>query len=342
MTRLGAAAKWVFFHSGLVAVARMLGRNGSTLPILRYHSVSAGASYCSPTIAVTPDAFRTQMAYLAAKYRVVSLDEAVGYLDQDRPFPARTTAITFDDGYLDNFESAFPILSAYGLTATFYVATGPILGRESFWVGWLFEAITTTRRLDRLAEAFPTTGQVRAASEAARREAIVDVVAGEINRSDQSRRKALLKQLSTILDDRPPVDAPSEFMMGPQHLREMARAGMTIGSHTVTHPILASLPDDEAMQELVDSKRDLEDVLQAPVEHLAYPNGMGVPINFNAGTARLAREAGYRSASTSLRGPVARQSDPFALPRQGINDRLDFPAFAFKVEEHRFRSLLRA
>lgn len=342
MKSIAATVKSVLFQSGAIALARAWGPGGSTLPILRYHSVSTRTTYCSPSIAVTPEAFRDQMAYLAAHYRVMRLDEIVRHLEDGRPFPAKATTITFDDGYLDNYDVALPILAAHGLTATFYVATSAILGRESFWIGWLYDAISRSSRLDRLAEAFPATAQVRTTGHTARCDAVFDIVASEVDRSDLTGRKALLKQLSTILDDRPPAEAPSDFMMRSRHVQEMARAGMTIASHTSSHPILASLPEHEALSELADSKRQLEEVLQAPVDHIAYPNGPGVPINFNQDTCRLTRQAGYRSASTSVRGPVTLDADLFALPRQGINDRLDLPAFAFKVEEHRFGPLLRA
>jgi peptidoglycan/xylan/chitin deacetylase (PgdA/CDA1 family) len=159
-----------------------------------------------------------------------------------------------------------------------------------------------------------------------------------INRADLSTKNTLLDQLQEILE---PGQRPVEpsFMMGPEHILEMSRNGMTIGSHTASHPILSSLTEAEASMELQESKRLLEGVLGTPIRHVAYPNGPGV-VNFDQRTEALAQACGYTSASTSDRGVVTASARSWALPRQGINNDQHLPAFSFKLEEHRFRPLL--
>ncbi len=123
------------------------------------------------------------------------------------------------------------------------------------------------------------------------------------------------------------------------HLKEMVANGMTIGSHTMSHPILTSLPDEQVLTELRRSKRILEEICGVPIKHFAFPNGPGVK-NFDSRTSMLVEKAGYVSASTSYRGVVSKTSNRFALERQGINYELTKRAFAFKLEEQHFKSLL--
>jgi peptidoglycan/xylan/chitin deacetylase (PgdA/CDA1 family) len=106
--------------------------------------------------------------------------------------------------------------------------------------------------------------------------------------------------MEQLLSDVAPFRRSSEFMMRPEHLRDLARAGMTIGSHMVSRPILSEIDEGEVFSELIRSGGDLEAVTGKPVRHIAYPNGPGVPFNFNDTVQRLTREAGYRSASPSI------------------------------------------
>ena len=103
--------------------------------ILRYHSVShfdaATRLYRSGTIAVNPATFERQMRFLAEWYQVVPLSRLVDCVERDEAFPHRAVAITFDDGYRDNFVHALPILRSYGFPATVYVTTGVSISRSA-------------------------------------------------------------------------------------------------------------------------------------------------------------------------------------------------------------------
>ncbi|MEI6413809.1 MAG: polysaccharide deacetylase family protein [Pseudomonadota bacterium] len=121
-------------------------------------------------------------------------------------------------------------------------------------------------------------------------------------------------------------------------IKALRRAGVFIGSHTLSHPKLAECPMDHQRQELRDSRRALEDLLGEPVPHLCYPYG-----SFDPQTLRLAREAGYQSATTCLRGLALPSDDPMALPRKGISFGDDLLGFAWKVAiKHKPSQALRA
>lgn len=338
--RVTGAAKTVLHRSGAIALARRASPAGSHLPVIRYHSVSEGADYCPPSISVPPWLFERQIAYLVHHYEVITVERAVSCLRDGRPFPARAAAITFDDGYRDNVMRALPILQRHGASAMFYVASGPAVARERFWVGWLQRAVLSASDPRAIAEAFGLTPRTVRGRNVGNRQALIDDISVRINRVGLDERAAMLARVEDAIGLRGRLPDGCDFMMDARDLRTLRGAGMEIGSHTVSHPVLTGLSMQEARFELERSREMLEGVLDSPVSHLAYPNGPQEPGNFDSQTMALARAAGYRSAATSERGSVARGSDPMALPRHGVNYLLGISEFAFKIEEHRFAALL--
>ncbi|MCK5597533.1 MAG: polysaccharide deacetylase family protein, partial [Candidatus Eisenbacteria sp.] len=116
-------------NSGLV-VRGMAGLHRVGGTILRYHSVSADESwagdYVQKSLVVAPEVFARQVAFLARRHRIVSVGEMVQQMRSRRGVDPRNVAVTFDDGYEDNYRNAFPILREHGATATFYVTTGTV------------------------------------------------------------------------------------------------------------------------------------------------------------------------------------------------------------------------
>jgi len=98
--------------------------------------------------------------------------------------------------------------------------------------------------------------------------------------------------------------------MDPGMVRELVAEGMTIGSHTVTHPELTGIPPDQARKEIVDSRKRLEDAFGVAVESFAYPRG-----KHDAATMEMVREAGYGLAASTLRGNRNGPGDRWRLKR---------------------------
>ncbi|KAB0265177.1 polysaccharide deacetylase family protein [Microvirga brassicacearum] len=336
-SRLAQAVKSAFVNLGVVACARALPSSQCTATILRYHSVSASGDYRSPTIAISPELFETQMSFLARNYVVFTLDELLKRLEE-RDLPRNSVAITFDDGYLDNAKVAFPILARYGLPATFFVTSDPVLGKGAFWVGWLYRAVATASDATLRRACVAMTGST---DPQATRDDVFATLATLIDNSDGDLRDNRLWELETLFPAMPPLDSPCDFMMSVADLRDLRAGGMTIGAHTATHRVLAGMEAGGVYQELVRSKSELESVLDAPVDHLAYPNGH-VEENVDPVACNLAEQAGFRSAGTSRRGTVSAGAPLFNLPRQGVNAALGFGGFVFKLEEARFSLLLRS
>lgn len=307
--------------------------------ILRYHSVSdwteENSIYREHAIAVTPELFARQMSFLAAHYRVVALAELVQCLVERRPFPERAVAITFDDGYRDNFLHALPILQRGRLPALVYVTTD---GIESGWRFWL--------------------ARMRAILAKSVVPQVVVSGLGTLELGDQEQKERSMKRLSLHFKSLPldeanemlnavghacgvdaPVTGADSWMMNWHELREMVRCGVEIGAHTCRHPILTRQTTIAARDEIERSRRVLQDGLGTAPEHFAFPNGSGV-VNHDDRIVQLVRDAGFSSASTSINGPLRADADRFRLHRMGVSRYSAFDGFVFNLERDRLRPRL--
>jgi peptidoglycan/xylan/chitin deacetylase (PgdA/CDA1 family) len=256
--------------------------------------------------------FEMHMALLAAEFNVLPLGEAAARLAGGR-LPARAASITFDDGYADNEQIALPILKRLGLPATFFVSSGFSGG------GAMFNdvVIETVRHAPAGAHDLSELGLgSHRFDDSASRRAAIDALIGQIKYRAPAERAALAAQLPSALRS----TMPKNLMMTPAQIRRLHDEGMEIGAHTVNHPILASIGEDQARAEILGSKRQLEEITGAPVTVFAYPNGRPGR-DYRAEHVRLVQEAGFRAAVSTLGGVAHSGSDLFQLPRYGLWDR---------------------
>jgi peptidoglycan/xylan/chitin deacetylase (PgdA/CDA1 family) len=106
------------------------------VPILMYHSVNPAAQK-ENRLSVNPELFERQMRFLKEhNYNVVRLEELVPMLKGDKMIPAKTVAITFDDGYIDNYDYAFPVLKKYGIPATIFIIVQEVGRPQNDRLNW--------------------------------------------------------------------------------------------------------------------------------------------------------------------------------------------------------------
>lgn len=128
---LGAAALFTVFIIALVSYVEL--RSASVVPVLMYHSFQVEEDKLIPY--VSPEIFAHQMEFLTkSHYNVVGLDKVIAYMTGKEKMPAKTVAITADDGYYNFYLNAYPILKKYNLPATFFIATDKI-GTNGY-LGW--------------------------------------------------------------------------------------------------------------------------------------------------------------------------------------------------------------
>jgi peptidoglycan/xylan/chitin deacetylase (PgdA/CDA1 family) len=286
-----------------------LARRGAAgrLSILIFHRVLPEPDPLFPG-EMTRERFDRVLAWVKSWFNVLPLDEAAARLQQGR-LPARALALTFDDGYADNRVVAAPLLQQHGLPCTFFVATGFLDGGR-MWNDTLIEAVRgcTASALD-LRGLAPELG-LHALGDAAQRRQLIEQLIAQCKYMQPEQRLQRVQQIA----ERAQVRLPDDLMMSSVQVQELHRMGMQIGAHTVNHPILARLQREEALQEIADSKRTLERVIQAPVTLFAYPNGKPGE-DYSAESVQLARSAGFAAAVSTQPGVSTRATDPFQLRR---------------------------
>lgn len=285
--------------------------SGSRLSVLIFHRVHEQPDPLFPGEAHART-FAQQLGWLKRWFNVLPLTRAVdGLLKGD--LPARPAVITFDDGYADNRTVALPILQAHGLTATFFVATGFLDGGR-MWNDTLIETIRFAQ--GPVLDLTPVGLDVYPVDTVAARQATIHALIPRLKYLEPAERQRQVDAIAACAG----VVLPNDLMLTLPQLRELARAGMTIGGHTVHHPILASLTDDQALAEMVDGRRRLEEIVGTSVNLFAYPNGK--PGEDYTGThVRLAREAGFAAAVSTAWGAASPGCDVFQIPRFSPWDR---------------------
>ena len=282
-------------------------RRRARLSVLIFHRVLPQQDPLFPD-EIHAHTFDALCGWMKRWFNVLPLDQAARQL-RDGTLPARAAAISFDDGYADNHDVALPLLRRHGLPCTFFVSTGFIDGGR-MWNDTIIESFRRTR-VARLAldDLLPGLGDVACNALPERRAAIGRVI-GAVKYLDPARRLQLVGDLAR----RAQVDLPTDLMMTSAQVRALRAAGMQVGAHTVSHPILARLDAEDARREIQEGKRQLESVLGERVPLFAYPNGRPGE-DYLPETVALVREAGFDAAFSTAWGVATAQSDPLQLPR---------------------------
>ena len=316
--RRGAAwaAKRVLFHSGLLALARQLRRDRAV--VLRYHAITdtPEVDYAAPDICMPVTAFRLQMAFVKRAYRPIGFDTLVTALAGGGTLPPRALAITFDDGYGDNFRLALPVLRSLGLPATVYVATGGLDDGDPFWVAAVRVLVLRARDVIEL----PGLAPVAVGAPTDRARAVKTVVRLLVPLGADDRRERLTTAAAAAgIDLRAALRGT---MLTTGQVRELHAAGWTIGAHTVTHGNVALMPTAEAEREIAESRDTLASMSGAPVVHFCYPNTGGQHEYYSTAVAGVLRRLAFRSGVTSRAAAVSPGVDPYVIPRLGVSPRL--------------------
>lgn len=278
------------------------------LSILIFHRVLAAPDLLHPG-EVDAARFDRICSWVRAWFNVLPLDEAERRR-REGTLPARAMCLTFDDGYRDNHDLALSILQRHGLNATFFVASGFIDG-GCMWNDIVIEAVRRTpQRILQLGGVGDLPLGTHPVTTIADKRAAIRSLLGDLKYLPQAQRQRAAAEIA----QRAGVEPPDDLMMSRKQLRTLRAAGMTIGAHTVSHPILARVDRAAAAREIERGKQMLESLLDEPVTLFAYPNGKPVE-DFGDEHVQLAREAGFACAVTTAWGAASAATDPYRLPR---------------------------
>jgi peptidoglycan/xylan/chitin deacetylase (PgdA/CDA1 family) len=298
--------------------------------VLTYHGVLTGGGEGYEFLNhnfVPAQVFDRQMRWVREQYRPLPLSLLVRYYRDGQPPPPRSIAITFDDGFANNYSAAFPILQRYGIPFTVFLTTG-LLDHPGtlLWTERVKRSIYLSDRSEVTLDLFGREVRLNLHSTEGRAAATRTVLL-ELKHQAVAVRDAAISEIEGRCGRPSLRDADRErfqFLSWDQ-VRSLAAAGVEFGSHTVNHPIVSRLDGRSLEFELRESKRRLETELARPCDLFAYPNGS--PADFGEREKQALAAAGY-AAAFALTGRVNRRApDLYALDRVNIGRQLDDASF---------------
>lgn len=325
----GLCARWRL----LPLVRRLRAGLRHDLRILAYHRVASVIdenSFDFDVELLSADAagFRAQMQHLRDHYTPLRFRDVLAAQDAGRALPRNGVVVTFDDGYDDNHDVAFPILRELGMPATFFVSTGHIDSGLPYAFDWVAHAIMAGRQG---ALALPLLGieAELGASRSARRR-LVALALDRLKALGGEQQQQAIAAVASACGVGPPQPHPYSRPMRWEQVRAMHEAGMEIGSHGVHHRMLAKLEDAEIEAELAGSRDAIARETGRVPETLAYP--VGGRDAYDERVVRIARALGYRSACSYLPGiNRLRAPDWFALRRIAVERETSHAMFSAQL-----------
>ena len=319
------------FRTGLVHQTRHIW-GSQRLTVLAYHRVTnpyeAGFDMFIPNVSATPAAFFSQMDYIERHFQVVSLDDILVWLNNRQPLPPNPLLITFDDGYQDNLQYAFPILLQHGFPAVIFLATSYIGEKKPFF--WDLTAYCF-HHTEKDTAVLPLTGPQHWSDESGRT-AVMNNWLNKLKKLPNHEKETAIQQLPQTLDVTISDDSFANLCLTWEQVRAMSQSGITFGAHTQSHPILTRMPLDAAREEITGSIARIKAETRCDVTSFAYPNGQ--LLDFNKSLVDILKEVGIKVAFTLLPGPSRPEevrNAPWAIRRIFVSHRDNLPRFAAKV-----------
>ncbi len=331
--------KVVYPSLSTVSVFRRAAPHG--LAVVTYHGVLArGYEPIDPAFdgnLISAGTLRQQLRLLKAHYSVITPEDVLAWREGRRELPPRAVLLTCDDGLLNNLTEMLPILREEEVKCLFFV-TGASTSetRSMLWYEELFLMYLRGRagHFEISQEEILFSGDLQSKEQ---RRAFWWSSVQRLSRLSQEKRTVFLRALRAQLG----IDATQGFnsadpawcrrfgRMTANELRELASAGMTIGAHTLSHPILSQSPPELARHEITECRAQLESVLQQPVSAFAYP--FGDEQSVSPQVLAIPQQAGYQAAFLNFGGGLGVDLPPFALPRVHVTAEMSVAEFEAHV-----------
>lgn len=287
--------------------------------VLMYHRVVGESDISEPLepgMWVSSRTFDEQIAYLQEKYDIVPLGWLVDVLRERKSIRSRLCAVTFDDGWRDNFDNALPVLAKYDIPATVFLATGVIGSNDRLWVSQAWSSLVN---LDRTVDALPgwpcrlknTLDRLACCGRRGERQRLATASMEMIKGLPADLQRDTVSHLAASVSRR----SSEREMLDWDEVRKMKDYGIDFGAHTENHAILTGLSRLEMEREVIRSKEAIESVLGERVKAFSYPNG-----DWNEEIIRFVREAGYDYAVGTKQSHCGPDDDLYAIPRVGAHE----------------------
>jgi peptidoglycan/xylan/chitin deacetylase (PgdA/CDA1 family) len=307
--------------------------------IVMYHGVVHAPLRVPDWCFLDEQTFVKQIRYLDKHFAVLPLADAVAQ-SRTTGFSKPTAVITFDDGFQNNYELAYPILKALGVPAVVFLVTGLVGTDGTLWFCRLHRALAETKLLK-----FHWAARTYDLSTVAARATASAALQAHLKELSATVLKAelvdILRSLGDDMTRAEPPDSPFRILSG-DSIRVMARSGLIeFGAHTESHTILSRLSDVEAEKEIRDSFDRVSDLAERDCRLFAYPNGRRT--DYGASAVATLRQIGTCAAVTTISGPNDRSTPQLELRRYGIGADMTFDEFRITVHHlgHKLRNAIR-
>lgn len=290
--------------------------NRHTALILTYHSVIEHPTVFNLWTHISLKKFEEHMHFLKHSARVISLTEMASAIRR-HCLPTNSVAITFDDGFANNYTRAYPVLQRLGLPATIFLSTGYIGGHKLFWPERLAYQLMLTKR-----DSITVLGQTLWLRNNNDRLQVCRVLREKLKELHPDKLNESLDDIEDML--KVPIDPEEPLFhewlpLSWEQVCDMASGGLIeFGGHTHSHNILSKLSVSDAEQQIADCRQALADNLDQSVTLWAYPNG--TKADFNAEHRSMLEAYGFKTIVTAEPQFITVESDPAELGRWSIGN----------------------
>lgn len=280
------------------------------LLVLVYHRILPEVTFNPLDTIVSVRTFRQQLDFLGSKYPIIPLKGAIVQCRSSGKKADVQVVLTFDDGYSDSYEVAFPILREKGMPATFFVVTNYISSDRPVWDWEIVTLLNTCKEITEV----EVEGAVLRQKKNERWISFAGRVLERIKSADMETVKKVVEILKRQSRDYPRLHSLEDGVcMRWEQVRTMRRNGMEIGSHSLSHRSLARIPLEEAITEITKSKQIIEDNTQGHCAHFAFP--FGSETDYSEVLVEHVRRAGFETCLLNIHGYNHLREDAFCFKR---------------------------
>jgi peptidoglycan/xylan/chitin deacetylase (PgdA/CDA1 family) len=305
------------------------------LPIVTYHRLGDpkrdAPELDENVVDSTKESFEQHVELLMRRFKLIDIEDLHLYFKERKPLPRNPALITFDDGYKACHDVALPILKRAGAKAVFFISTGHMSDRKVFWwdrVNYLVKRSTKKRiEVDYPKHKVYDLAQNRSKSIDEMLDVIKETYALDLERYLQTLSDALGVPWTAEEERR----IANDILMTWDQVRELRAAGMDVQSHTQTHRVLKTLPMEQVREELVGSRRVLEEQLDEPIRSVAYP--VTLDDTNRDGILAATKDAGYDLGFSTSRGVggLGPKANPLDIQRFWVDPNFSLSYFRATV-----------
>ncbi len=314
------------YYSGLVKLYswyRVTFGNQPEFVILMYHrvlpSMANGDTRPQPGMVTTQSTFAQQVSYCRRHGDVIHLETLADYLEQGQRPTRPAVIITFDDGWKDNYQYAYPVLRSHSAPATIFLATDYIESDSRYW----FHTVNLLLRDHHLSSASWEQALLRCTKlDPETRDSLLllidqpDMFIERLKNLEATVLHNIVTVLSEEFANHLGAVTGKHLLLSWNEIAEMQQHGIAFGSHTCSHAILPQLSPEQQVEEIRRSRTVIEEKTGAQITTFAYPN-----TDYDEQVKQQVQEAGYRCACAGTRLDSDSTSiDIFALPRLGMHE----------------------